>query len=81
MITVIGCDIVICWSGPEAALLAGSDLRRLASAAPEQAGKSAGVEEARAEAGPRISFALQMRLFPDNLEIRIIAVQHRAVEK
>jgi hypothetical protein len=56
--------------GQGAALLAGSDLRRLASAAPEQA-----------DAEPRISFALQMRLFPDNLEIRIIAVQHRAVEK
>jgi hypothetical protein len=65
--------------GQGAALLAGSDLRRLASAAPEQADKGAGVEEARADAEPRISFALQMRLFPDNLEIRIIAVQHRAV--
>jgi len=51
-----------------AALLASSELRRLAAAGPEQAG----------EAGPRISFTRQMRLFPENLEIRIIAVQHRA---
>jgi glyoxylase-like metal-dependent hydrolase (beta-lactamase superfamily II) len=83
---VVDTDYLLEWSGggamllgQGAALLASSDLRRLASAAPEQAGKSAGVEEARAEAGPRISFTRQMRLFPDNLEIRIIAVQHKAV--
>jgi glyoxylase-like metal-dependent hydrolase (beta-lactamase superfamily II) len=64
--------------GQGAALIASSDLRRLASALPEQMGKDAVAEEARTDAGPRISFTRQMHLFPDNLEIRIIAVQHQA---
>jgi glyoxylase-like metal-dependent hydrolase (beta-lactamase superfamily II) len=61
-----------------AALLASSDLWRLASAGAEMTSKGAGPEDSRPEAGPRISFTRQMRLFPENLEIRIIAVQHKA---
>jgi glyoxylase-like metal-dependent hydrolase (beta-lactamase superfamily II) len=70
-----------------AALLASRELRLLASALPamdakdpppERAARGAGVDESRQDPGPRISFTRQMRLFPDNLEIRIIAVQHKA---
>ncbi len=69
-----------------AALIAAKELRDLFPAAPAQdvkepAGERKGTgaaEEARPEAGPRLTFTRQMRLFPDNLEIRVIAVQHRA---
>ena len=73
--------------GQGAALLASKELRQLASPTPakdaketpaDQPGKSPAAEESRADPGPRIFFTRQMRLFPDNLEIRIIAIQHKA---
>lgn len=72
--------------GRGAALLASKELRDLSSASPPQDAKvpaadqpaRSAAEDSRPDAGPRITFTRQMRLFPDNLEIRIIAVQHRA---
>ncbi len=72
--------------GRGAALLASKELRDLLSGAPAQDAKElpadqvakSGTEDARPDTGPRITFTRQMHLFPDNLEIRIIAVQHRA---
>ncbi len=73
--------------GQGAALLASKELRQLAAAARAnsveetpagQQGKSAVGEESRGDAGPRITFTRQMHLFPDSLEIRIIAVPHKA---
>jgi glyoxylase-like metal-dependent hydrolase (beta-lactamase superfamily II) len=70
-----------------AALLASKELRQLAAPAPPKdvkeptadlPGKSAAGEEPRTDPGPRIAFTRLMRLFPDNLEIRIVAIQHKA---
>ncbi len=65
--------------GRGAALIASRELSDLSSLSPPaiQADKGA-AEDTPADVGPRLVFTRQMRLFPDNLEIRIIAVQQGA---
>lgn len=69
-----------------AALLSSYEFRQLASRfAPAETGpakaaaqKSGDAEGSHKDSSPHIIFSRQLRLYPDNLEVRIIAVQHKA---
>ncbi len=65
-----------------AAQFASKELHDLFSSVQDQGGKEAPAgssgKTASDDSGPQLIFTRQMRLFPDNLEIRLIAVQHKA---